>query len=944
MNRTVSYRIAASAAALACSCASQAGETPRFEAAPNWVEVVSVPSADKGEDNNLIVSDQQVRVEDGSRWDYHDKVYRLSDLKDMSDIGTLKFQWLPDKGDLIIHEISIIRNGKVIDVLGRGEGIEVLRREQRLEMGLLDGSLTATIAVPGLVIGDRVRTRFSVTLSDQALERDVQGQFRLPRKPSPVKGNAISMMLPGRFDQEADYSRVTVSWPVGLDLSYKTGRGVEITSPVVRDGYQWLEVMLPLPASDPAPQDAPLRYRMPPALQIGTFADWAEVSGRMAPFYSTRSSLDGMRDLVDKVDAIGARPISVLDKAVAALEIVQEDIRYLMNGLDGGNYIPQSVQSTWQLKYGDCKAKTVLLLALLNHLGIEAQGVLVSTNYGNAVPDSLPIPGAFNHVLVRALIDGQEYFLDGTTVGANIKTVGNVPSFEYYLPIQESGATLKKIEQTLPLAPDSEIHFEVDGSAGVDIPVLGTLKIAFVGARAVQINAQKEKMKDVIASGIASNMGKGSQVIDTVVEQGEDNSQSTLTITGIFPPLFTYEGSQGEFSPGRIDKAAKFTPNRSQKQWQDVPVTTGRMSSEIYSMRAKLPLDARELVLKGKLQFEAEAIGKMFSRKTEVAGSEILVMERVTNLGGEISPDRLAEERRKAAAVAREKLSFLAPTDAPRRWRFAGKADRSALQPLEQAFAQAIANKPDEVPPLEMRARFRMSTYDFAGAVADLSAAIDIKASADLLMQRAEMHSRLRDWASAKADLESAYSLDPSPATAIKLANTMAHQSEFVESRELLMAQGGDSKSSQLVAFELAELDALEGDKEAGIERIEEELADDPNNPTLFNAKCWFIGTWKVQLEQGEEACRLAVERGGNPAQALDSRAMYNLRTGMIEKARADIEEALDLAPWQAASLLLRGVIKREQNDDTAQQDIANAIARQPDLVDTYSRWGFTIK
>jgi tetratricopeptide (TPR) repeat protein len=361
-------------------------------------------------------------------------------------------------------------------------------------------------------------------------------------------------------------------------------------------------------------------------------------------------------------------------------------------------------------------------------------------------------------------------------------------------------------------------------------------------------------------------------------------------------------------------------------------------------MRAKLPLDARELVLKGKLQFEAEAIGKMFSRKTEVAGSEILVMERVTNLGGEISPDRLAEERRKAAAVAREKLSFLAPTDAPRRWRFAGKADRSALQPLEQAFAQAIANKPDEVPPLEMRARFRMSTYDFAGAVADLSAAIDIKASADLLMQRAEMHSRLRDWASAKADLESAYSLDPSPATAIKLANTMAHQSEFVESRELLMAQGGDSKSSQLVAFELAELDALEGDKEAGIERIEEELADDPNNPTLFNAKCWFIGTWKVQLEQGEEACRLAVERGGNPAQALDSRAMYNLRTGMIEKARADIEEALDLAPWQAASLLLRGVIKREQNDDTAQQDIANAIARQPDLVDTYSRWGFTIK
>lgn len=135
MNCTVSYRIAASAAALACSCASQAGETPRFEAAPNWVEVVSVPSADKGEDNNLIVSDQQVRVEDGSRWDYHDKVYRLSDLKDMSDIGTLKFQWLPDKGDLIIHEISIIRNGKVIDVLGREKGSRCCAESNGLRWG-----------------------------------------------------------------------------------------------------------------------------------------------------------------------------------------------------------------------------------------------------------------------------------------------------------------------------------------------------------------------------------------------------------------------------------------------------------------------------------------------------------------------------------------------------------------------------------------------------------------------------------------------------------------------------------------------------------------------------------------------------------------------------------------------------------------------------------------
>jgi len=943
MKRAPVYRIAASATALAYCCTVQAGEAPRYEAAPGWVDAVSVASVDKGEDNDLIVSDQQVRIEDGKRWDYYDRVYRLSDVKDMSDIGTLKFQWLPDKGDLIIHEIAILRGGQIINVLDQSKGLEILRREQMLEMGILDGSLTATLAVPGLVIGDRVRTRYSITLSDQALKGDVQSQIRLPRETSSAKGNAISVMLQGRANPEADYTRVMVSWPVGMDVSYKTTSSVEISPPVARDGYQWLEIALPLPAADPPPADAPLRYRMPPTLQIGTFANWADVAQTMAPYYVTQGGLDGLTDLADKVDAIGARPISKLEKAVAALELVQEDIRYLLNGLDGGNYIPQNVATTWQLKYGDCKAKTVMLLAVLDRLGIDAQAVLVSTNLGNAVPESLPIPGAFNHVLVRAVIDGQEYFLDGTSAGANIAIVGNVPPFEYYLPLQETGATLKPITQTLPLAPETEMQLELDGSAGVDLPVLGSIKIVMVGPRAVQMNGQRDKAKEGIANGIASSMGEGAQIIDTVVEQGADDSQATLSITGVFPPIFKFSESRGEFNPSRMVKAAKFTPNRSQEQWQDLPVSVGSRTSDIYAMRVKLPLDSSELDVKGTLQFEAEAAGKIFSRKVEVAGRDINFVEQVTNLGGEISPEQLSVERRKAAAVAREKLTFSTPDDAPRRWRFAGNADRSSLQPLEDAYARAIAKKPDEVGPREARARFRMATFDFTGAAADLSVAIGIKASAELFLQRAEMHVRMRDWASAKADLESAYALDPSPPTGMRLANAMSHLNELSESRDLLAQQGGDAEAQRLITLELAELDAIEGDKDAGLARIEDVMAESPSDPTLFNAKCWFIGTWEVQLDQGEEACRLAVERGKNPAQALDSRAMYYLRAGQLEKARADIEEALQLAPWQAPSVLLRGLIKLKQDDATAERDIADAIARQPDLVDTYSRWGFAI-
>lgn len=69
-----------------------------------------------------------------------------------------------------------------------------------------------------------------------------------------------------------------------------------------------------------------------------------------------------------------------MDRAAAALKLVQQDVRYIYIGLNGGNLSPATAEETWQRRYGDCKAKTVLLLALLRELGIEAEAVLVNNS------------------------------------------------------------------------------------------------------------------------------------------------------------------------------------------------------------------------------------------------------------------------------------------------------------------------------------------------------------------------------------------------------------------------------------------------------------------------------------------------------------------------------------------------------------------------------------
>lgn len=930
----MTIRVSHSAVSLIALCTSAvalAGDEPLYEPAPDWVEKVEVSTIERDPANNQIVNDTQIRIENGLEWEYKDIVYRIESLADLSNVGTLTAKWLPDKGDLIVHEISILRDGEVIDLVDQGEVMEVLRREQLLERKVLDGSLTATMAVPGLQVGDELRMRHSVTTTDQALGDEVQSQVFLWREPRKI----------------ADFGRIRASWPTDIDVSYKAGPNFNLPAAEEREGHKWIEVKLPLEEAEDLPRGVPLRYRRGTLLQIGTFADWAEVSSTMAPYYETEGQLDGLSDLLEKVEAIRADYSTDLERAVAALELVQEDVRYLMNGLDGGNYLPQDVATTWEKKYGDCKAKTVILLAILDYLGIESEPVLASIRAGNAVPISLPIPGAFDHVLVRAEIDGGQYYLDGTSIGANIKTVGNVPPFEYTLPIRASGAELEAIEQVLPRYPEVRTEIAGDASAGGDLPVLLTVKMHLVGLPAAQTNARADKLTDQAKKGMGQGIGRSSgtsvDVIDVEIIEGGDDSEATVVVTGIATPMFNFKNGRGETTPTMLVNQIKFAPDRSRKEWRDIPFWIGRPNSTSMTFKALLPESPGEFELRGDEAIDVEVAGRSYSRRAMLKGNEMVVTESLVNRGGEIAPEMFREERRKAAKLARQETKLIAPEELPRRWRYAQDMDRSALAPIEAAYTKLIEDEPDEVGPYRSRAAFRFQTFDFAGSLEDMNSVIEIEATAEYHRQRAGTHIKLLDRKSALADLQEAYALDPTPARAIELAETMAYLGDLAGAREALEYEDGNEGIRRRLDFALAELDALEGNKEAGLERIDILLLDKPTDAALLNEKCWFMGTWQINVVDAISVCTKAVENSAKAANILDSRAMVFYRNGMQDEALADIEAALDIAPQMAPSVLLRGFIRLAQGDEAGQVDIDDALARRPELAEQYRRWGFDL-
>tara|TARA_A100001391_G_scaffold114041_1_gene76811 strand:- start:10175 stop:12961 length:2787 start_codon:yes stop_codon:yes gene_type:complete len=908
-----------------------AGEEVLYDAAPAWIAAADLEAAIADSTTNMVIFDQQLRIEDGQLWDYSDRAIRMSSAQDLTMAGTVGASWQPDKGDLIVHEISILRDGEVIDMLDAGERLEVIRREQALEQRMLDGVLTAMLAVPGLQVGDVLRVRYSVTREEQALGDEVESISYLPHLP----------------DFRPGFARVRASWKDGAAVHFQAAPNVELAPPTLDSGYNWLELALPLAEGDEFPSDAPLRYRRPSLLQLTTFADWKEVSRAQAPLYDVEGVIAPGGELAQRVQAIMAEYSSPLDRAVAALEMVQEEIGYLANGLDGGNYLPQEPQETWDLRYGDCKAKTKLLLALLDGLGIEAEPVLVHTEIGAALPEMLPSAGLFNHIIVRALIDGDSYWLDGTSQGANVAVAGNVPPFGYALPLQAEGAELVPIVQTLPRTPDTAVAIDVDQRAGIDIPVLAKVRFDVVGPVAAFINATLEQADEDQRIDLANRMIYAilgvHQVVSADFAKGSDNSEIAITVDSLMTSPTRFEGATGKVTPELLIADFSFSPDRSRRQWRDIPVDIGPPSASEVTYRLHLPEGKDAFQLLGTADLDETIAGRRLHRRASLDGNMLTVIESIVSDGGEVAVDQITEERRKAAALGRNPLRLEADDDVARRWKFAGADDRSLLEPVEQAYATLIARDPDEVMPYLNRANLRIMTYDFAGAYDDLTKAIALDGAADTYARRSQALADMLDREASRDDLAEAYALDPGPGRAMALAEALADTGAMEEARALLEEQYGDEDVRQALALALAELDAREGLFDDGLARIDALLDDDPNDAWLLNSKCWYMGTWNIKPAQALDLCVQAVEKASNPGAALDSRAMAYLRNGQIDAALADANAALALIPAQTATLLLRGIIRREAGDTGGQEDIDEALARSPAIGKVYRRFGFAI-
>ncbi len=907
--------------------AAQAGDAVLYAPPPAWVEAYKGTISPDGT-SPIVLYDVQQRIENGTQTSFVDQAILLNSPQALTQAGTSSATWLPDKGDLTVSRVQIIRGGETIDVLATGAKYTVIRRESNLERRMLDGTLTATLAVPGLRLGDILRVSYTVSLTDPTLAGHAQLLTPLISAPLSV-----------------GFARQRISWPATEAVRWRAGPAVDgvVENTTGRD--KSITLTLPLPKRDDLPDDAPLRFTRPPTLQAGTFASWQQVSSLFTPLYATTGTIAPGSPLAGEVDRIKAAGADPLERAALATRLVQDKVSYMLNGMNSGNYTPAAPEQTWETRYGDCKAKTLLLLALLDGLGIKAEPVLANLVISDATPDMLPMPGVFDHVLVRAEIGDKTYWLDGTGAGTRLDSIADTPNLRHVLPVRAAGADLLAVEPRVPVQAMSTLDLLLDERGGVDLPTLVTMKARMAGALGSSVGGvvkqandeQKKQMIDAFAASALSNV----LLTSGEFSYDEDTGITEAAVTGILTTSWSDEGARKRRNLNELPSANfLFSPDRARSKWRAIPVELGYPNRQGITLRLLLPEDGTGYELLGKADIDLSAAGQHVVRHAVLSGGELQVSEQLETMGGELPASQVAAEKGQAARIANATSFLLSPPGAARAWEYGRAELKDRLGPYEKAYALAIARAPDDANSYLNRARFRNGVTEFRAALADYDKSIELDPDPDNYTGRAGVWWSLGDIGRATADYRQAYDLSPSSDTAIALASAMGAAGHTDDALALLDEFDGRGDQHTNVVQARADVLAQGGRAEEGLVLLSGLIAEQPGQGALFNTSCWYRARFRVGLNDMMSVCNDAVERAGMAASALDSRALAWVQLGDLAQAKKDAESALTLDPDLFTTRYILAYAERALGDRSANTFVQYFSKTWPGLAHQYASYG----
>ena len=246
------------------------------------------------------------------------------------------------------------------------------------------------------------------------------------------------------------HERLTLEAPTSLPLHYELQLLPDLEPKRTEANGQIKLIFERGPVEPQETSDSNLPNDVPafPAVSFSTGTSWQQVAAEYEKI--VEAHLDGV-DLKPVVEKLTQGKRSRNEKAQAVLEYLDKQIRY--TGVEFGDaaIVPHSPAETLARRYGDCKDKSTLLVAMLRAAGIPAYVALLNVGDRLDVPSDLPGMGLFDHAVVYVPGDA-DLWIDATDEYASLGQLPILDQSRLALIVRAQSTALVRI----PEAPSQD--------------------------------------------------------------------------------------------------------------------------------------------------------------------------------------------------------------------------------------------------------------------------------------------------------------------------------------------------------------------------------------------------------------------------------------------------------------------------------------------------------
>lgn len=519
---TAACRVWLAAITLAFGFTASCAARPEFDIAPTpaWVHPVApslkdpLPGDALTQGVRALLVDSQVLVEARDRVRYRHLATQATTTESVESQANISIGFDPSFERLTLHFVRVVRGDRHIDKL-RPTAVRILQRESGLESLVYDGSKTASLFLDDVRVGDVVEYAYSLRGNNPVFDNKAFGRVDL------------------QWSAPVAHAHARLLWPISKPIYFK-----EFNQPAaahIKESGAYREYLWDLHgiAGLNVENDAPRSFDPYASVQWSEFPDWHSVAMWALPLY--RAPTPPSSEVAELAQRLSSRLVTPGDRLFAALRHVQAEVRYLGIEVGAGSHAPSPPDLVLRRRFGDCKDKAMLTVALLQAMGIEARPALVHTGMQSAVRDWQPSPASFNHVVVMARIKDKPVWVDPTRAPqeggfAHLAQV----DFGLALVVDE------RTDQLVPMAgaqariDQRKIHTVIDSRSGLDKPVTYTVSTVMEGLTAEKIRAwlaseSREKVQQQYTNFYAPYF-EGIQA-DGPIEVSDDAANNRLTTT-----------------------------------------------------------------------------------------------------------------------------------------------------------------------------------------------------------------------------------------------------------------------------------------------------------------------------------------------------------------------------------------------------------------------------